>query len=327
MSSGRAEVFVGRFGKLFDGSATQTAGIRTRVDIWRGSLAVARHHPYFGVGQDGLIASFNRVRPSGLGSPFDERSPTGYDPLVSSPHSLPLEIFVTLGPLGAAGTVLLVTWLGAAYWRLLRRTPSLTVPFLGAGAVGYLAIAAFNPLSVAGIGQASVLAGAAAGLGASQRRYRLPAAPIGKALARASSMIVLATMAFAALHFVADRQAFEAASAAANGDDETSARHARQAARMVPSESAYRRQDVQATANLGFSRTDDRIIRSAERKLQQFLVDFPGLAPDFLTLARLRIALGEPGVAAALAAAKDASPYGVNTLADIDSLGSRPSAR
>jgi hypothetical protein len=117
-----------------------------------------------------------------------------------------------------------------------------------------------------------------------------------------------------------DREAFQASVAAAAGNDRRAVQLSGNAAEFVPFEAAYRRQHVQALANLAFSSHDASVMQEANREQALFLSDFPGLPSDFLTLARIRLALGGAGVSSALDAAKAASPAGVNTAGDVASI-------
>ena len=321
--SGEAGLLRDRFARTFADSRTETSSVSTRVDIWRGSLAVFGEHPLFGVGQDGLLVNFNRERPPDLGPPFSQSSPTGYDPLVNSPHSFPIEVLVTLGVAGALSVLVLFAWLGRTFWCVLRARHSETLPFLGAAGAGYLVVAGLNPLSLPSLAQAAVFSGIVAALAMTEPRTAALRAQRWRRVSFAgAASLFTAVCLFSVMHLWADRQAFAAAEAAANMDDASAVRHAGNAARLIPFESAYRRQKVQALANQGSSRGDPALVRKALQEQTRFLREFPGLASDFIALARLQVALGEPGAVASLAAARDASPYGINTASDIANVTS-----
>lgn len=315
--SGEAGVLESRFSRLLSQSAGETASAGTRLDLWRGTLAVIASHPLVGAGQDGLEVQFNRERPADLGPPFSQHASTGYDPLVASPHSLPLEVAVTLGVPAAILAVTGAAWWLRRYWRLLRSRRSPQAAFLGAGLAGYLAMALFNPLPLASLAIVAILGGSVVGLTSTGQPVRArPGWQRATALAAGVGACVGALL-LAGLYLAADSAAYEAVQAASRGDDAVAATKSRRAAALVPFEAAYRRQEIDALVNLSNGNKERAVLERARAKQVLFLEDFAGLAPDFLSLARLRVALGEPGVDVALAAARRASPYGVDTADEI----------
>lgn len=328
LGSGEAATLTSRFGRTFESNTVRAEGLGTRADVWRGTLAVLADHPTFGVGQDGLMVTFNQSQPAGLGFPFNEPTGTGTDTLVSSPHSAPLEVLVTLGPLGAIAAGLLFVVVAASYWRRLRRGDSPGLSFLGAGVAGYLVVAALNPLSLATVGLLSLLGGAAVGMDPRTQPATLALPkPARRALSLTAGAVLLAVLGWSAAILAADRQSYDAAAAAVRADDAGALRQARLAARLVPIESTYRRQEVQSLIQLGLTRDDRQRLEEGERQQVRFLRDFRGLALDYLTLARVRAILGLPGVETALRAAEAASPNGLDTrlgVAAVRAAGSGP---
>ena len=324
LASGRASLIEARFEQLLRTSPGESASVQTRTDIWRGTWAVVMEHPIFGVGPDGLLVSFNRTRPPGLGPPFSELSSSGYDPLVGSAHNFLLDVLVTLGIPGLVAVLAVTTGIVVEYWRQLRFRRSTMLPFVGAGVTGYGAFILFNPLSLPSLLVLAVLLGAVVGCGNSIPVVALRLPFIRRVAFLGSLGFAGVVFGFAGLALWADHEAFAAAEAASRGNDSSSVYHSRRAAQAVPFESAYRRQEVQALLNFGFSSHSVVSVEEADIKQRTFLSDFPGFASDFLTLARIRMALGAPGVATAIDAAEVASPRGRNTAAEIASLRARP---
>lgn len=301
-------------------SESSTQGLYTRLSIWEGSFAAYRAHPVFGVGPDGLLSDFGRHQPVGLGYPFNQSSGTGQDPLVASPHSAPLELLVTAGPLALAAALALGCILAVQAWKKNRTGDVPAMPFLGAALAGFAAMASLNPLSVATAAVVAVLVGATLGLSSGEKTERTRVH--GSRWARASLLGTL-LVAAAALTFpvlAADTAAFQAAKASAHHDDASALRQADFAARLMPTDAEYARLKAQAAANVALAGNDTASVAEAERLQVRFLHRFAGLASDYVLLAKLRLITGSPGVDAALDAALRASPRGIETAAAVAAL-------
>lgn len=286
--------------------------LSTRMSIWDGSLAAYRAHPLFGLGPDGLLVDFSRHQPGDLGYPFDAATGTGLDPLVGSPHSAALEVMVTSGPLALAAIVLVSFLVAARASTAVRRDDAPAIPFVLGAVVGFAAMALFNPLSIANVGVFVVLVGSLVGMatGAVEaRRMGRQRRITGAAVVVGAST----TMVLSGLLLAADVSAYRAGQADARRNDSAAWRHAHSAARLMPLDAAYARLEAQSVANQAFAARDPAKAADAERLQTRFLDRFAGVASDYLLLARLRIISGEPGAEAALAAALDASPHGIDT--------------
>ena len=309
-----------RFSGILSTSPTAPDSLRTRWDIWRGAFSVAEHYPITGVGQDGLIMQFNQYRPADLGAPFSQLSPTGSDPLVSSPHAVGLEVFVSLGSIGflAAGSLVAVVALAA--WRCLRTNSTFDLPFVLSGLSGFAVMASFNPLSLAPCVLAAVLAGSLVGLkGLDGPAVRLPALR-RPALSYVGVGMAGCAVLFATIHCWADHEAYAAIRAASAGRWPQSESYATRAAALMPFEANYRREQVVSLLNRASTTSDLALVARTEKMQVTFLDDFPGLASDYITLARIRLLLGSQGVDVAMAAAKARSPNGPNTASDLAAL-------
>lgn len=318
LSAGKSGALVQRFNDVAHGEGSDS--VQIRVDIWRGTLATFAHFPVFGVGQDGLAYQFDRYRPDDLGWFFSEPSPAGMDPLVASPHSAPLEVAVTLGLAGLAAISGLVLWTCRRLWQVLRGPRSAEAPFVVAALAGYAVTAALNPLNLGTATVAVVLAGATIASGgrvAAAGRPNFRARPHSLAVFATGLALCGAVLIFGPLSLLADREAYRAVQSDASGDATGAVNHAERAASLLPLERGYRREEVVAAANLAFTDGSAASLADAQRRTERYLSDFPGLAADFLVLARLRQANHSAGVSEAIAAAREASPFGADTAVGI----------
>jgi O-antigen ligase len=329
LASGDLEVTLGRVEQTVALSDDQgdsfSAGsfFGARRSIWRGSWAVFAAHPLIGSGQDSLYWEFHRERPEDLGVPFDALSPSGTDPLLASPHSAPLEVLVSNGVVGllCAGAV------GAfVAWRCLRglvARRSGTVPFLAAGMAAYLAMAMLNPLPLACLALLAVLSGIVVGT-TSTTAANTPAParashPLLGARLAAAAVPAMAVV-FSLVALTADNGAYAASNAARDGDFGSAAGEFGRAAALLPIESTYRREQASYTYLAAANQQDvDRLI-DAYNIQQEFLNDFGGLAVDHLLMALIQATLGDPAAADSLRAAREASPYGLNTEQRIEQI-------
>jgi O-antigen ligase len=308
------------------GSGSDGGGsdISARLDIWEGALDVALAHPLFGVGPGGLYAEFPRHQPEGLGFPFDRRTFTGNDPLVASPHNLVLEATVSGGIAGLAALVTFMAWIAVSAAAVLRSGWALSAPLIAALA-GWLVMAFLNPLPIGSLAVAAVIAGLLAGrsgcalvsfAGGSRARRAITVAATSLPLAAAVVLVALAT--------VAGRETAAAIDASLRVDDAAAADHASRAASIAPFESSIRRVESGALWNLFVTSGERRDLEAAAAQMETLLADFPGLASDYLRLARARYALGLAGVDALLAETERASPNGFETRAALEAFPALP---
>lgn len=328
VATGRASDLGDRFSRAISDQKGGAAGIDARADIWRGSLASLRAHPILGLGPDGLLVDFPRHEPANLGYPFDRPTPEGADPLVASPHDVIIELGLAGGPLLPLVMLAILVLVAGRYWRLLRTSPAQEwLLFIGPAVLGYGIVELFNPLALTGLAVIAVLGGMVCGLSepategatAKPRSARPARWPLG-----AATVIALGFFGF---ELFADWSAKAAQDAAAIGDIARAADLAERAARLFPLDQVYRREDARAQAQLALQASDAARFRDAEMRQEQFFDDFPGLAIDHLALARIRLIMGEPGVAPAVAAARAASPHGPATIPLADSIEGAANAR
>jgi O-antigen ligase len=284
-----------------------------RVDIWRGAWSVFAAHPLLGAGPDALAVEFQRHRPPALGPPFNASTAVRADPLVASPHNLVLELLVSVG---VVGTGLVIVAAGIVFSgstgcsRLLDTEGS---DFVLAALFGFGCFALADPFSLASLATFAGLGGVLIG------RRRPFARPEPRKAEHFLLGVAFGTCAVAAALAIlvalsrADHHALLSVEATNAGDYQTAVKHAQRATDAVPFEQAYRRQLVRAEAALGVWNGDLNLLNQALTDQESLLQDFLGLPVDYLSLAYLRLAAGRSGVGEALAQARAASPFGVDT--------------
>ena len=319
-ATGELADIISRTRSTFDGTSPQ--GLSTRAAIWEGSASAYVAHPVFGVGPDGLLSDFGRHQPADLGYPFDVPTRTGFDPLVASPHSAPLEILITAGPLALVAGLLIVSVCAAAMWRVASSPHLPAMSFVAGGLAAFVTIAMVNPLSIGTAAPFVVLLGCTAGLAGgtpaafpSTRNWRPT-----KGTLVAVTFAVVPALAFASLLLAADRSAYRAGLADAKQHDRAASGHAHRAARLIPMDIAYARLEAQTRANAALASGDLGAVADAERLQTRFVNRFAVLPSDYLFLARLRMIIGAPGIQEAITAALHASPHGIDTANSIKAL-------
>jgi O-antigen ligase len=311
----------GEEGEAAAGGSDAVETLDIRRDIWKGSLRVFAAHPLFGAGPGGLYTEFSRHERGGETFLFERRTGTGFDPVAASAHNAVIEAASTAGIAGVAALLVGVTWLGLCGLRVVRSGWEMAPPLAGA-LVGFALMAMLNPVPLPALFVATVLcgivAGRADGAAITGRAWRIaPGACLGAA--------AIAGLVVAALAMAASGRAGDAAQAMAAARDVEAARHAERAASLAPFDASVRRLES-ITAWNRFVATNERAdLEMAWATTETFLEDFPGLASDYIRLARLRLALGLDGVDEALDEARAASPHGAETRAALEAFPGYPS--
>jgi O-antigen ligase len=301
------------------GDAGETTELRTA--IWKGSINVILAHPILGIGQSGEVAAFARDRRADLGPRFAKVQSSG-DPTVDSAHNLVLETLQNVGICGLLVVAVLGGWVALVYWRLLRSGRSLLLPFIGAAALGWGFLLAFNPITIGPLSVFAILVGLTIGLAPNATwELFIPWPSARSATVVAGTAVVLGGFLTAAAQILADRQFTTAGPATADAfTDSGSGAAAHRAVSLAPWEATYRRREYQglryAAAVLGDRETMLRAVAKDERLIDHF----GGLSSDYALLADMRSQLGLPGVDEALDQAKAASPHSVNAQALIDAI-------
>ena len=298
-----------------------TGSFSIRLQIWRGEIEVIRANALVGVGQAGTRAEFDRERPSDLTGRFAQPTTLGLDPGLTSAHNSVLEVLSTGGVLGLLVVGGFGAWVGQRYWALLRSKRAPWAPYVGGAMFGYLACTLLNPLVLGNLAVFVVLAGVVVALAqesaelmeltVARRGYRHMAA-IG-----AAGLAFAAAVAFGPYQMYLERLFIDSARV---GPTTQGIDLARRAVRLMPWEQTYRRLEAQQLQRAGTTKKDTVLLTEALRREEALISDFQPLALDYLRLAQIRLALGQAGVADALAEAKRASPYGVDTARAIEQI-------
>ncbi len=305
------------FGRV--GDTGSDSSDQARTDIWEGALDVIQSSPIVGLGQQGIVAAFERERPGDLGAArFQEVKGSGQEPGVTSPHDVVLESLVVMGIVGTAALASLVLAGMALIGRHFREKRPLTLAFVAAGLTGYGTVLALNPVSIANFSVFAVVAGAAVGL----TIPKLSPAPLPAGL-RTPSMGLAGAVTFAAVIFAFLALAAERnfAQAQAGGLSADQVRQAKFAADRLPFVEAYRRLAPRIEGAYAVGTNDAKLLDRVVADQRQFLSDFEPLAHDWLWLATLEIQRRNfPAAEVAIAEALKAAPKGPETAAAVEKL-------
>ncbi|MFN0094190.1 MAG: O-antigen ligase family protein [Dehalococcoidia bacterium] len=290
-----------------------------RTDIWEGSIEVIASDPLFGIGQEGMVAAFERERPGDLGAArFTEVKGTGQEPAVTSPHNIVLEAIVAFG---AAGTVALASLFLAAFTLVAnhaRKERSMTLAFVAAGMAGYGTAIALNPVALANFSVFAVLAGATIGLTIPRRE---PAGlPVGIRFGAmgVAGAVGVAAVGFAVIAITAERSF---AVAQEGGLSLAHVEKARSAADRLPFVENYRRLVPRIEGAYAVGTNDAKLLDATTARQRAFLADFQPLSHDWLWLATLEIQRRDFAAAeAAIVEALKLAPHGPETAAKATSL-------
>lgn len=306
----------GTASRLQTGLAHPETGGSTRIELWKGTVSTIASSPLLGFGPDRLFLAFPQHRPADLGGAFLD-----YDLVAQSSHNAALDIAANEGLPALFAIVSLVALVGARSVRRERERPSNGgVAFVWSAMVGYLALAMFNPISLAPHALFFLFLGALQGRSEQhlpQRTApRLPAPARLALVAPASFALVV----IAVLLPVADRFANRAWDYFAAGDFQRAAAGYESASDVLPFERSYAAAVAESWLAAGVTVGEPALVKSVAA-YTSFDGRFGFASGEAIGLATARVGLGETvGLARLVDRAVSLNPHGVSMAKYADTM-------